>query len=93
MFEGFNESTIRYYEAIRNDNSKKIHKEKEMLYFEGVKQPLEELYYELYSYFSRVDSDLLSNKRRCISTAYNDARFCSIKEHIISMKTQLCRNG
>lgn len=55
-----------------------------MLYLEGVKYPLEELYYELYGYFSKVDSDLLSNKRRCISSAYNDARFCSdapIKEY------------
>ena len=45
---------------------------------------MEELYYELYSYFSKVDSDLLSNKRRCISSAYNDARFCKdapIKEY------------
>lgn len=49
-----------------------------------MKYPLEELYYELYSYFSKIDSDLLSNKRRCISSAYNDARFCSdapIKEY------------
>ena len=55
-----------------------------MLYLDGVKYPLEELYYELYSYFSKIDSELLSNKRRCISSAYNDARFCSdnpIKEY------------
>lgn len=84
MFEGFNESTIRYYQAIGRNNCKKTHQENEMLYLEGVKYPLEELYYELYSYFSRLDSDLLSNKRRCISSAYNDARFCSdapIKEY------------
>ena len=84
MFQGFNESTIRYYQAIRKENCKNTHKENEMLYLDGVKCPLEELYYELYSYFSRVDSDLLSNKRRCVSSAYNDARFCSdapIKEY------------
>lgn len=84
MFEGFNESTIGYYQAIRKGNCKKTHRENEVLYLEGVKYPLEELYYELYSYFSKVDSDLLSNKRRCISSAYNDARFCSdapIKEY------------
>ena len=49
-----------------------------------MKYPLEELYYELYSYFSKIDSDLLTNKRRSISSAYNDARFCSdtpIKEY------------
>lgn len=76
MFHGFNESTLRYFEAIRKENCKKAYKENEMLYFEGVKQPLVELYFELYNYFSRFDSDLLSNKRRCISSAYNDARFC-----------------
>lgn len=84
MFQGFNESTLMYYETIRKDNCKNTHKENELLYLEGVKYPLEELYYELYNYFSRVDSDLLSNKRRCVSSAYNDARFCSdapIKEY------------
>lgn len=84
MFEGFNESTTEYYEVIRKDNCKAAHQENERLYLEGVKYPLEELYYELYSYFSKIDSDLLSSKRRCISSAYNDARFCRdtpIKEY------------
>lgn len=84
MFEGFNESTIRYYQAIQKDNCKNTHQENMMLYLDGVKYLLEELYYELYSYFGKMDSDLLSNKRRSISTAYNDARFCSdasIKEY------------
>lgn len=84
MFQGFNESTLRYYEAIRKSNCKNTHKKNEILYLEGVKYPLEELYYELYNYFSKVDHDLLSNKRRCLSSAYNDARFCSdapIKEY------------
>ena len=84
MFQGFNDSTIRYYEAIRKENSKRVHKENEMLYMEGVKYPLEELCFELYQYFNRFDSDLLSSKRKCISVAYNDARFCSetpIKEY------------
>ena len=76
MFQGFNESTLRYYEAIRKENCKKVHKENENLYLEGVKYPLEEMYFELYNYFIRFDSDLLGNKRRCISSAYNDARFC-----------------
>lgn len=84
MFEGFNESTIRYYQAICRNNCKNTHRENEVLYLDGVKYPLEELYEELYSYFSKVDSGLLSNKRRCISSAYNDARFSSgapIKEY------------
>ena len=84
MFHGFNSSTIEYYEAIRKENSKKTYRENAILYLEGVKYPLDELYIELYSYFSKWDSDLLCNKRRCLSSAYNDARFCRetpIKEY------------
>lgn len=76
MFQGFNSSTIKYFEEIRKENSKKIYDENEILYLEGVKYPLEELYIELYNYFSKLDRDLLSSKRRCLSSAYNDARFC-----------------
>lgn len=84
MFQGFNESTISYYKAISRENCKRVHKENEILYLEGIKYPLEELYFELYSYFNKMDRDLLSNKRRCISSPYNDARFCRetpIKEY------------
>ncbi len=75
MFQGFNESTILFYEAIRRENSKKTYQDNAQLYLEGVKIPLEEMYFELYRYFSGIDGDLLGNKRRCISSAYNDARF------------------
>ena len=84
MFRGFNEATIKYYEAIRRENSKSNYKANEQYYFEGIKEPLEELYYELFNYFGEVDSQLLSSKRRCISSAYNDARFSKeepIKEY------------
>ena len=84
MFQGFNEATINYFEAIRKENSRSNYKAHESLYFEGVKEPLEELYYELFNYFGTVDSQLLSSKRRCISSAYNDARFSKeepIKEY------------
>ena len=84
MFQGFNDSTIKYYNAIRNNNSKSTYKENEMLYLEGVKYPLEEMYFELYHYFLEFDRDLLGSKRKCLSSAYNDARFCGetpIKEY------------
>lgn len=84
MFQGFNDSTIKYFEAIQRENSKSNYKANEQYYFEGVKEPLEELYYELFHYFGNVDSQLLSSKRRCVSSAYNDARFCReepIKEY------------
>lgn len=84
MFQGFNDATINYFEAIRKENSKSNYKAHEQYYFEGVKEPLEELYYELFNYFGDIDSQLLSSKRRCISSAYNDARFSKeepIKEY------------
>ncbi len=84
MFQGFNESTIMYYKAIHKENSKKVYQDNEQLYLEGVKFPLDELYFELYNYFNGIDRDLLSNRRRCVSSAYNDARFCCetpIKEY------------
>ncbi len=84
MFQGFNESTIRYYQAIRKENCKKVYQENEQLYLEGVKYPLDELYFEMFNYFNGLDRDLLSSRRRCISSAYNDARFCCespIKEY------------
>ncbi len=84
MFQGFNQSTIRYYEAIRHRNSRESHQEHLELYLEGVKYPLEELYLELSNYFSRLDRDLLAPRRRCMSSLYNDARFCGnapIKEY------------
>ncbi len=84
MFQGFNESTIMYYKAVRKENCKKVYQDNEQLYIEGVKIPLDELYFELYNYFNSIDSDLLSNKKRCVSSAYNDARFCCgipIKEY------------
>lgn len=45
MFQGFNDSTLKYYQAIRRENSKKTYKENEPLYLKGVKYPLEEMYY------------------------------------------------
>ncbi len=79
MFQGFNDSTIKYFEAIKQENSKSIFTENNIYYLEGVKYPLEQLYYELYDYFGGLDTDLLSSERRCISSAYNDARFCNGK--------------
>lgn len=84
MFQGFNESTIMFYEAIRKENSKRVYQENEQLYLEGVKDPLNALYFELYHYFSGIDKELLGNKRECLSSAYQDARFCRgtpIKEY------------
>lgn len=66
MFEGFNNATIEYYKKIKDINCKNIYRENERLYLDGVKYPLEELYYELYNYFSTIDNDLLNTKRSCL---------------------------
>ncbi len=85
MFDGFNGSTIKYFELMERKNDKQSFKENELLFMEGIQQPLEELFYELSNFFSNMDFDLSINKRRCISSPYNDARFCGnrpIKEYI-----------
>lgn len=41
MFEGFNESTTGYYQAVRKDNYKRTHQENAVLYLDGVKYPFE----------------------------------------------------
>lgn len=51
MFLGFNVSTIMCYKAVYKENSKKVYQDNELLYLEGVKFPLDELYFELYNYF------------------------------------------
>lgn len=75
MFQGFNKDTVAFLEAIQKENSKVMYKEKEKLYYSGIKEPLEQIYYELSAYLTKLDVQLAGDKRRCISSAYNDARF------------------
>lgn len=85
MFEGFNDSTINYFELIEYQNDKENFVKNRLLYEEGIQLPLEQMFYELANYFSNLDFDLVINKRSCISSPYNDARFCvgkPIKEYI-----------
>lgn len=93
MFQGFNDATLQYFNLIGERNNKETFKENESLYLKGIKYPLEDLYYELSDYFYRMDSDLAVNKRRCISSPYNDARFCHdrpIKDYIY-VRFKVCR--
>ena len=76
MFEGFNDSTMKYFELMEYQNDKQNFKRNQVLYEEGIQQPLEQLFYELANYFSVLDSDLTTNRRKCISSPYNDSRFC-----------------
>lgn len=85
MFQGFNEATLKYWERIKLDNSKEAFKSMQELYTEGIKYPLEELYYDLMSYFEEIEPDMNFRKSSCISSPYNDARFCGntpMKEYV-----------
>lgn len=84
MFEGFNSFTIQYFTELERNNSKIFFRENMDLFNEGIKEPLEQLYYELSNFIMSYDPDLTTEKRRCISSPYNDARFCTgkpIKEY------------
>lgn len=47
MFEGFNDSTIKYFELMEQQNDKDVFKRNQLLYEEGIKIPCEQLFYEL----------------------------------------------
>lgn len=85
MFQGFNDSTIKYWKKLQENNSKDTFHKEQQLYLEGIKYPLEDLYHDLMDYFLTVDKDLNFRKNSCISSPYNDARFCGntpMKEYI-----------
>ena len=48
MFEGFNKSAIGYYQAISRNNCKNTHQDNQVLYLEGEKYPLEEVYFDCF---------------------------------------------
>ena len=77
MFSGFNDSTIKYFVLIECQNDKYTFKNNHTLYEEGIKQPCEHLFDELASFLTCLDNNLILNKRICISSPYNDARFCA----------------
>ena len=77
MFSGFNDSTIKYFVLIECQNDKYTFKSNHTLYEEGIKQPCEHLFDELASFLTCLDNNLILNKRICISSPYNDARFCA----------------
>ena len=76
MFKGFCESTIQYWQRIEENNSKATFLDCKELYQTGIQQPLEALYEDLLDYFELLDPDLNFKKNSCISSPYNDARFC-----------------
>ena len=85
--EGFNLFVKEVLQAdIKFSDNFVVEREKENmdLFNEGIKEPLEQLYYELSNFIMSYDPDLTTEKRRCISSPYNDARFCTgkpIKEY------------
>lgn len=77
MFDGFNDMTMKYLELISKHNNKEAFDSNRLLYDQGIKVPCEQLFCELSLFFSSIDPDLIICKRRCLSTPYNDARFCA----------------
>lgn len=85
MFQGFNEDTMRYFRGIGEENSRASFRKYAEQYENGVKTPLYELYYELSNFIKRLDDDIVCREGRCMSSPYNDARFCQnapIKEYM-----------
>jgi uncharacterized protein (TIGR02453 family) len=74
-FQGFTEKTLEYFLSICLDNSKSNFEANKALYNEHVKAPLRELYSALVPVMLEIDQTICVKSSRCVSGAYNDARF------------------
>ncbi len=74
-FNGFTEKTIEYFLNISFDNTKTNFEANRSLFNEHVKAPLRALYESLVPVMLEIDPDICSRAARCISGAYNDARY------------------
>lgn len=74
-FQGFTGQTCAYFFSIRFDNSKSNYEENKQLYLDHVKTPLRQLHAELVPVVLDIDENICVKQSRCVSGAYNDARF------------------
>lgn len=74
-FQGFTERTLEYFLNICLDNTKSNFEANRQLYNEHVKAPLRELHDALVPVMLGIDKDICVKQARCVSGAYNDARF------------------
>jgi uncharacterized protein (DUF2461 family) len=77
MFHGFTEKTLEYFLSICLDNSKSNFESLRALYQEHVKTPLYALYEELLPVIQGIGQTVCVKRSRCVSGAFNDARFSS----------------
>jgi uncharacterized protein (TIGR02453 family) len=74
-FQGFTEKTLEYFLNIYLDNSKSTFEANRQLYTEHVREPLRALHEALVPVMLGIDSNICVKQSRCVSGAYNDARF------------------
>ncbi len=74
-FQGFSEKTLEYFVRIRLDNSKAAFDSLRADYDAHVKGPLLALHEALVPVMTAIDPGLCVRPARCVSGAYNDARF------------------
>ena len=74
-FTGFFRQTCDYFFSIYSDNSRENFAENKAVYNECVKTPLIELHSELVPVINNIDGNICVRQSRCVSGAYNDARF------------------
>lgn len=74
-FNGFTDKTLEYFLTICLDNSKSNFEANRPLYIEHVRDPLRSLQEALVPIVLEIDASICVKPSRCISGAYNDARF------------------
>ena len=74
-FQGFTDQTLAYFLNISLDNSKTHFEALRAAYESQVKAPLRALHEALTPTLLKIDRDICVKPSRCISGAYNDARF------------------
>jgi uncharacterized protein (DUF2461 family) len=74
-FDGFTEKTLEYFLNICLDNTKSNFEANRPLYDVHVKAPLRALHEALVPSALELGPDLCVRQSRCVSGAYNDARF------------------
>ena len=89
-FQGFTEKTIEYFFNILLDNTKSNFEANRALYNEHVKAPVRELYESLVMAMLELDPDICAKPSRCVSGAYNDARYVKANPIKIYMYLHFC---
>lgn len=74
-FNGFTDKTLEYFLNICLDNSKSNFEANRQVYTAHVREPLRALQEALVPVILEIDKNICVKPSRCVSGAYNDARF------------------